>query len=95
MAESHVPIVTDHAPQTKYCRNIIVESFRRVLGITLRPPWRENEPIAGEAKPDPDDHRELPLQVLEQRREENRNDGNCNRGVLPILKQSTTKQLQF
>src|SRR5215510_3548886 len=34
VAESQVPIVTDHAPHTKYCRNIIVESFRRVLRVT-------------------------------------------------------------
>src|SRR5882672_8086461 len=30
---SHVPIVTYHAPHTKYCRNIIVDSFARVLGV--------------------------------------------------------------
>src|ERR1700755_98261 len=29
VAPSHVPIVTYHAPQTKYCRNIIAESFTR------------------------------------------------------------------
>ena len=28
---SHVPIVTYHAPQTKYCRNIIADSFTRTL----------------------------------------------------------------
>src|SRR5262245_19885130 len=28
---SHVPIVTYQAPQMKYCRNIMVESFIRVL----------------------------------------------------------------
>src|SRR5262245_9122361 len=31
---SHVPIVTYHAPQTKYCRNIIADSFKRTcVGI--------------------------------------------------------------
>ena len=35
---SHVPIVTDHAPQTKYCRNIIVESLIRIpFGIRCVP----------------------------------------------------------
>src|SRR5262249_36852493 len=35
--ESHGPIVTDHAPHTKYCKNIMVESLRRVVRITLFP----------------------------------------------------------
>src|SRR5215469_8752593 len=31
---SHVPIVTYHAPQTKYCKNMRMESFTRVeVGI--------------------------------------------------------------
>ena len=30
VSPSHVPIVTYHAPHTKYCRNIMIESFRRV-----------------------------------------------------------------
>ena len=30
LPSSHVPIVTDRAPQTKYWRNISVESFRRM-----------------------------------------------------------------
>ena len=29
---SHVPVVTDQAPQTKYWRNISVESFSRTVG---------------------------------------------------------------
>ena len=28
---SQVPSVTDHAPQTKYCRNISADSLRRTL----------------------------------------------------------------
>src|SRR4029077_2508227 len=37
---SHVPIVTYHAPHTKYCRNIIADSLTRTLGVmrSLRPP---------------------------------------------------------
>src|SRR3979409_2313052 len=35
---SHVPIVTYHAPQTKYCRNIIADSFTRTLEVILCPP---------------------------------------------------------
>src|SRR5438093_9657958 len=31
VSASHVPIVTDHAPQTKYWRNIMTESFRRTV----------------------------------------------------------------
>ena len=30
---SHVPIVTYQAPQTKYCRNIIADSFTRTLEV--------------------------------------------------------------
>src|SRR4029453_4785805 len=33
---SHVPIVTDHAPQTKYWRNISVASFSQVVCV-IRP----------------------------------------------------------
>ncbi len=29
----YVPIVTYHAPQTKYCRNIIADSFTRTLEV--------------------------------------------------------------
>src|SRR5215467_13651193 len=36
---SHVPIVTDQAPHTKYCRNIMVESSNRVLSV-ISPPCR-------------------------------------------------------
>src|SRR3954468_5899866 len=37
VSPSHVPIVTYHAPHTKYCRNIIAESFTRtVVFIVLR-----------------------------------------------------------
>src|SRR5215467_1109296 len=36
---SHVPMVTDQAPHTKYCRNIIVESRRRVFSV-ISPPRR-------------------------------------------------------
>src|SRR6478609_2470163 len=39
VAPSHVPIVTYHAPHTKYCRNIIADSFRRVDEFTSAPPW--------------------------------------------------------
>jgi hypothetical protein len=35
---SHVPIVTYHAPQTKYWRNIIVESFRRTVNVIFEYP---------------------------------------------------------
>ena len=30
VSASHVPMVTDHAPQTKYWRNIMAESFSRM-----------------------------------------------------------------
>src|SRR4051812_25500819 len=44
VAPSHVPIVTYHAPHTKYCRNIMVASFTRADGVittsTSRPPRR-------------------------------------------------------
>src|SRR5215813_6946529 len=45
VSPSHVPIVTYHAPQTKYWRNIIADSFNRtdddICGLSqwkLRPP---------------------------------------------------------
>ena len=30
VSPSHVPAVTYHEPHTKYCRNIMIESFKRV-----------------------------------------------------------------
>ena len=33
VSPSHVPIVTYQAPHTKYCRNIIADSFTRTLGV--------------------------------------------------------------
>src|SRR5947199_8083641 len=33
VSPSHVPIVTYHAPHTKYCRNIIADSFTRVVWV--------------------------------------------------------------
>ena len=33
VSPSHVPIVTYHAPQTKYCRNIRADSFRRTVEV--------------------------------------------------------------
>src|ERR1051326_5447079 len=39
VSASHVPMVTDHAPHTKYWRNIIVESRKRVLGVISPPRW--------------------------------------------------------
>src|SRR4249920_3186807 len=38
VSPSHVPIVTYHAPQTKYCRNIIADSFTRTDEFILSPP---------------------------------------------------------
>src|SRR5437773_8545512 len=41
VSPSHVPIVTYHAPHTKYWRNINVDSFRRTvldIWVPLRPP---------------------------------------------------------
>src|SRR6476659_6353555 len=37
VAPSHVPIVTYHAPHTKYCRNISVDSFARVVAVMALP----------------------------------------------------------
>jgi hypothetical protein len=31
VCERYVPIVTNHAPQTKYCRNIMAASFTRMV----------------------------------------------------------------
>src|SRR5438874_10148192 len=36
VSPSHVPIVTYHAPHTKYCRNIIADSFRRMDCVIVR-----------------------------------------------------------
>src|SRR5262245_30219624 len=33
VSPSHVPIVTDHAPQTKYCRNIMEDSLSRTVEV--------------------------------------------------------------
>ena len=33
VSPSQVPIVTYHAPQTKYCRNIIADSFTRTVNV--------------------------------------------------------------
>src|SRR3954452_6243294 len=39
VSPSQVPIVTYHAPHTKYCRNISADSLTRVVGVmALRPP---------------------------------------------------------
>src|SRR4051794_24769738 len=37
VAPSHVPIVTYHAPHTKYCRNIKVDSLARVEAVMRTP----------------------------------------------------------
>src|SRR5213595_915141 len=49
VSPSQVPIVTYHAPQTKYCRNIIADSLTRTDEFILRPPcldgrFGENHP---------------------------------------------------
>src|SRR5215831_1052486 len=38
VSPSHVPMVTYHAPHTKYCRNIMVESFVRTFAVIRSPP---------------------------------------------------------
>src|SRR5712691_11460166 len=38
VSPSHVPIVTYHAPQTKYCRNIIADNFARVDTVIVYVP---------------------------------------------------------
>ena len=40
---SHVPIVTDHAPHTKYCRNISVASRTQTPGAITRVPPSRNQ----------------------------------------------------
>jgi hypothetical protein len=35
VSPSHVPMVTYHAPQTKYCRNIRADSFTRVAMVIV------------------------------------------------------------
>src|SRR5262245_16080173 len=35
VSPSHVPIVTYHAPHTKYCRNMSADSFTRTVGFII------------------------------------------------------------